>query len=689
MLSIVQGIKRVLLGRPMATSNMGNTLLPKRIALPVFASDALSSVAYAPDEIILTLGLAAIASSVMSLWVGLAVVVVLVVIVAAYRQTVHAYPSGGGDYEVAKSNLGNKAALGVASALLMDYILTVAVSVSSGAHYLTTAVPRLQGYEVPIAVGVVIVLATLNLRGMRESGRAFAIPTYVYMAAIGMMGVAGLVQEFTGHLGQAETAAYELAPAAGYDAGIAGIAGFFLVLRAFSSGCAALTGVEAISNGVPAFERPKSKNAATTLALLGTISASMLLVILHLAQKTGVKIVETGSGQLLRDGEPVRVSTDPVIGQLAATIFANALPLFYLVTVVTGLILVLAANTAFNGFPQLASVLSRDRFLPVQLYKRGDRLSYSNGIIVLAVAACILIAAFDAEVTRLIQMYIVGVFISFTTSQLGMIRHWNTELRTCVEPSRRRRIRRSRAINIIGLGFTAVILVIVTITKFTHGAWLTLLLMAVIFVLMLGISRHYARVARDMGVPDWGEAHVLPSRVHALVLVSKLDQPAMRAISYARATNPSTLSLVTVEIEEGDAAVLRRQWEESGTDVSLTVLDSPFRDMTGPVLAHVRSLHRRSPRDMTVVYIPYFLLRHSWEHILHNHSAAQLRRELARVPGVVVVLVPYRLHKAEPRPIGPEPRHALWEGGAMPHFGARPLQARGPVAHGMDGEGRP
>ncbi|MDU0967728.1 MAG: APC family permease [Actinomycetaceae bacterium] len=652
----------------MPTRAMGRTLLPKRIALPVFASDALSSVAYAPDEVILTLGLVGVAASGVSLLVGLAVVVVLVVVVAAYRQTVYAYPSGGGDYEVAKHNLGSKAGLGVASALLMDYILTVAVSVSSGAHYLTTAVPSLSGYEALISLVVIVILAILNLRGMRESGRAFAIPTYIYMAAIALLGIVGLIQEATGHLGRAPTAAYDLAPAAGYSAGLVGLGGFFLVLRAFSSGCAALTGVEAISNGVPAFTKPKSKNAATTLALLGTISASMLIIILHLARRTGVKVVETGSHQLLKDGKPVSgVTTDPVIGQLAATVFAHAKPLFLLVTVVTGLILVLAANTAFNGFPQLASVLSRDKFLPAQLYNRGDRLSYSNGIVVLALAASVLIVAFDAEVTRLIQMYIVGVFISFTTSQLGMIRHWNRELRTCVDAKRRRRVRRSRLINSIGLVFTSVVLVIVTITKFTHGAWLTLLLMGIIFVLMLGINRHYSGVRKQMTIHDWDAAHVLPSRVHALVLLSKLDRPAMRAISYARLTNPSDLSLVTVEIEPGDAEKLHKQWQESGTDVALTVLDSPYRDITGPVVNHVKSLHKRSPRDVTVVYIPYFLLRHSFEHILHNHSAAKLRRELQRVPGVVVVLVPYRLHERKVvEAQSPEQSIPLWEDGPMP-----------------------
>lgn len=627
----------------MQTRSMGNTLLSKKIALPVFASDALSSVAYAPDEVLLTLGLAGIAASGVSLWVGCGVLFVLAIVVLSYRQTVHAYPSGGGDYEVAKENLGNHAALGVASALLIDYVLTVAVSISSGAQYLTTAVPALFGYEVPLAVAIVTILALLNLRGMRESGTAFAIPTYIYMLAIGSLGIFGLYQELTGSLKPAVTAAYDLAPAAGYDAGLMGLAGFFLILRAFSSGCAALTGVEAISNGVPAFQKPKSRNAATTLTLLGLISAIMMMTILHLARVTGIKIPED-MAQLSQNGHPVNVkSVDPVIGQLAASIFSEIRPMFYLVTMVTGLILLLAANTAFNGFPQLASVLSRDSFLPRQLYKRGDRLSYSNGIIVLAVAAIALIVVFDAQTTRLIQMYIIGVFISFTTSQAGMIRHWNRMLRLCSDRKQRSSLHRSRAVNLVGLVITSAVLIIVTITKFTHGAWLALLLMFLVYLMMGGIRKHYSGTNQDLHVQDWDQARALPSRVHALVLVSRMDQPTMRAIGYAQATNPSTINLVSVDIESESTKNLKNQWENSAINVPLTVLASPFRDITGPVIQHVRSIRRRSPRDLVTVYIPYFLVKYFWEQALHNHSATRLRRQLQHLPGVIVVMVPWNL----------------------------------------------
>lgn len=624
---------------------MGGQLLPKRIALPVFASDALSSVAYAPDEVLLTLALAGGVAVTQSLWVGLAVVVVLVVVVLSYRQTVHAYPSGGGDYEVVSTNLGPTAGLFVASALLVDYILTVAVSISSGAHYLTTAVPALAGREVPIAVTLIVVLSVLNLRGLRDAGGAFAVPAYLYMFSIGLLAVVGLVQLATGNLGAAPTAQYELVPTSGHADGLLGLGGAFLVMRAFSSGCAALTGVEAISNGVPVFRRPKSRNAATTLALLGAIAASMLMAILFLARETGVRIVDDPTSQLTLGGQPVGadVHVDPVIGQLASTVFGAGSPLFLLVTVVTGMILVLAANTAFNGFPTLASVLSRDSFLPRQLYKRGDRLSYSNGIVVLSVAAVVLVIAFDASVTRLIQLYIVGVFVSFTFSQFGMIRHWNRLLRRPQTGPERFRVLRSRAVNVVGFALTGVVLVIVLLTKFTHGAWITLIMMGVVFAVQKGIRHHYDTVRNQLRVEDYSAGRALPSRVHAIVLVSNLARPAMRAVATARASSPTSLELVSVVTDEDEERKILREWEESGLPVPLTLLSSPFRDVTQVVLGHIRHQRRRSPGEMVVVYVPQFLVSHWWENAMHNQTAVRMRQALLDIPGVVITTVPWKL----------------------------------------------
>ncbi len=642
---IVDAGKRLLLGRPVRSDGLGHTLLPKRIALPIFASDALSSVAYAPDEILLTLALAGIAATALSPWVGLGVVLVLVTVVLSYRQNVHAYPSGGGDYEIATENLGKTSGLTVASALLVDYVLTVAVSISSGAQYAATAIPALRGHETLLAVGLVVLLTLMNLRGVKESGRLFAVPVYLFMLAIGATAVVGFVQYVTGTLGRAESAAYEVVPSAAYEQGLVGVAGAFLVARAFASGCAALTGVEAIANGVPAFRQPKSRNAAATLAMLGAISAFMLGSILLLAIATGATYVEDPARDLLIDGHaPVGYVQVPVLSQLAHTVFASFPPVFYLISAATGLILVLAANTAFNGFPVLGSILAKDGYLPRQLHTRGDRLAFSNGIISLAVGAIVLIVAFDAQVTRLIQLYIVGVFVSFTLSQLGMVRHWTSALRLAYDPRVRSRMKRSRAVNIVGFGLTATVLVVVLLTKFLHGAWIAILAMAVAFFVMRKIRRHYDAVAAELELDaDVDTERALPSRVHAIVLVSKIHKPVMRAVAYARATRPSTLEAVTVAVDQDDSAELVARWESLGLPVTLRVLDSPFREITRPVLSYVRSIRRESPRDLVVVYIPEYVVGHWWEQLLHNQSALRLKGRLLFTPGVVVASVPWRL----------------------------------------------
>ncbi|WP_146841356.1 APC family permease [Cellulomonas composti] len=639
--------KRLLIGRPVRSEHLGHTLLPKRIALPVFASDALSSVAYAPDEILLTLSIAGMSALVVSPWVGIGVAIVLATVVASYRQNVHAYPSGGGDYEVATVNLGPNAGVTVASALLVDYILTVAVSISSGAQYAASAFPALRGHEAQFAIVLVVLLTVVNLRGVKESGRAFAAPVYLFMFAIGSIAVVGTVRHFLGTLPMAESAELTVAPQAGWDQGLVGLAGFFLVLRAFASGCAALTGVEAISNGVPAFRKPKSRNAATTLALLGTISIVMILSILFLARATGVKFADRPHEQLLLpDGATVGpdYTQHPVISQLASAVFQGMPVLVAVISIVTGLILVLAANTAFNGFPVLGSILARDGYLPRQLHTRGDRLAFSNGIVTLALVAIVLIWAFDAQVTRLIQLYIVGVFVSFTLSQLGMVRHWTRGLRTEPVPATRSRMKRSRVVNTIGLGMTGTVLVIVLLTKFTHGAWIAILAMIVVFVLMQGIHKHYVAVRRELALgQEAAAARALPSRVHAIVLVSHLHRPTMRAIAYARASRPNVLEAVTVGVDPDDVAQLRIAWDEMDLPVQLRVLDSPFREITRPVLQYVRSIRRDSPRDLVVVYIPEYVVGHWWEQLLHNQSALRLKGRLLFTPGVVVASVPWQL----------------------------------------------
>ena len=643
MSSFVESAKRVLIGRPIRSKAAARQLLPKRLALPIYASDALSSVAYAPDEILLTLALAGSLALIKSVWVGVVVACVLAVVVLSYRQTVHAYPSGGGDYEVVTTNLGPSWGLLVASALLVDYVLTVAVSISSGANYLTTIFPGLRGSEVPIAVGLIIFLTLVNLRGTREAGTAFAIPTYAYMIAIAVMIIVGFVRLFMGNLPMADSAAYDIHAASSHLDGLTGLGGVFLLMRAFSSGCAALTGVEAISNGVPNFKRPKSRNAGITLLMLGGIAASMMISILVLARHTGLQMVDDTSMVYLHGSAQPDVHFAPVISQLASTIFGDGSLLFIFVTAVTGFILILAANTAFNGFPTLASVLSRDSFLPRQLYKRGDRLSYSNGIMALAVGASALVILFDASVTRLIQLYVVGVFVSFTLSQLGMIRHWNKRLRLPQNGSERSKVLRSRSVNIIGFMMTGFVLAVVLVTKFTHGAWITVLLIALVFTIQRLIRRHYDTIRGQLRVEDWHTRRALPSRVRALVLVSNLSKPSMRAIATARAQAPINLEIVSVVSDLEEEKHIRREWKESGLPVPLTLVASPFRDITQIVISYVRSRRQRSPEEMLVVYIPQFLVQHWWENILHNQMALRLSRSLLRIPGVVLTIVPWKL----------------------------------------------
>ncbi|HET9761651.1 MAG TPA: APC family permease [Nocardioidaceae bacterium] len=640
--------KRILLGRKLRSTQLGETLLPKRVALPVFASDALSSVAYAPDEIFIMLSAAGVTAYAWSWKIGILVAIVMLTVVASYRQNVHAYPSGGGDYEVATVNLGGNAGVTVASALLVDYVLTVAVSISSGIQNAASAIGFVSGHEAFWASILVMVLAALNLRGVRESGTFFAIPTYGFMLGVLGMGLWGLFRDLAGTLPDVESAQYHIVKAPGYEGQITTVAMVILLARAFSSGCAALTGVEAISNGVPAFRKPKSRNAATTLLLLGTIAVTMLMSIIVLANVMHLRYVDPHDLARLVDanGQPVPAGYDQhtVIAQIARGVFDNFMPGFYFVIAMTGIILVLAANTAFNGFPVLASILAKDGYLPRQLSSRGDRLAYSNGILILAFMAIALIVAFDAEVTRLIQLYIVGVFVSFNLSQLGMIRHWTRHLKTETDPAVRHRMYRSRAINTFGLAMTAVVFVIVLVTKFLAGAWIAILAMGTFFMLMRGIRRHYDNVGRELLVE--ADDQVLPTRVHAMVLVSKVHKPTMRALAYAKASRPNVLEAVLVDADAVSTARILEEWDERRIDVPLKVLYSPYREIIRPIVEYTRSIRDANPRGVVAVYIPEYVVGRWWEQVLHNQTALRLKGRLLFTPGVMVTSVPYQLHSS-------------------------------------------
>ena len=622
-------LKQVLVGKPLRSDAASHTLLPKWLALPIFCSDPLSSVAYATEQIILVLVLGGASTLSFTPWVGLAVATLIIIVVASYSRTLYVYPNGGGAYAVAKDQFGTSASLIAASSLIIDYILTVAVSVTSGVANLASAFPSLNQYLLQISVGLVIILTLANLRGIKESGQAFAIPTYAFIASVMLMIGMGMWRVATGGTIKAETANLTVHHAQSFTQ----LALVFVVLRAFASGCTALTGVEAISNGVPYFRKPKSRNAALTLGGMGLLAVTMFTGVTWLAMTSGAKIADDPT--ML--GLPAGSAQDTIIAQIGSAVFGAGSIGFYFLQLATTFVLILAANTSYNSFPIMASVLGQDGFLPRQFGRRGDRLVYSNGVIILASAAVLLIWVYDASVMHLVQLYILGVFLSFTLSQAGMVKHWISELRDkATKPEKSVYI--SLVTNTLGSIITFVVLIIVVTTKFTHGAWLVVVAIPILVAMMYGIKRHYtasdARLAANPG------GVTLPSRVHSVVLVSRITAPSMQALAYARATRPTTLTALHVMTNGEVAEQLRQEWLEREIPVDLVLLDSPYRDLTGPLMRYITDIRRDSPRDIVTVFIPEYVVTHWWEQLLHNQSALRLRRKLRFEPGVIVTSVP-------------------------------------------------
>ncbi len=601
--------KRLFVGRALRSDRLGETLLPKRLALPVFCSDPLSSVAYATEQIVLVLGLGGLSMLYLTPWLAVAVVALLLVVVASYRQTCHAYPDGGGAYAVSRRNLGVRASLVAASALLVDYVLTVAVSVVAGVAAITSAIPALVPHAVALSLAFVVLL---------------------------LLVVAG-VRLATGQTLSAESAGYGLVP----DHRTGGLFTVFLALRAFASGCTALTGVEAVSNGVPSFQPPKARNAATTLSIMGALAVVMFAGITALAVVTHVHMAENPA---LLTGLPDGQAQKTALSQIGLAVFGSG-PAFYALQAFTAAILVLAANTAYNGFPVLASLLARDGHLPRQLGRRGDRLVFSNGVVLLAAVAAVLIVVFDADVTKLIQLYIIGVFVSFTLSQAGMVRHWSREMRTTTGPEERR-MRRAQAINFAGAAATTLVLVLVLVTKFVHGAYIVVIAMPLLYLLMVRIRRHYDSVD-DEAAPQPGGV-VLPSRIHAVIPVVRVNEPTLRTLAFARAIHPDDLAAVTVRVDPAETDRLFADWVRRDIPVPLTVIESPYRDLTQPLLDYVRDIRRQSPRDVVSVFIPEYVVGRWWEALLHNQSALRLKARLLFQPGVMVVSVPWQLRSSRP-----------------------------------------
>jgi len=624
--------KRWIIGEPLASEKLEGQLLPKHLALPIFASDPLSSVAYAPQELLLILTLGGLSFLTFTPWIAAAVVVLLIVVVASYRQLIKAYPSGGGDYEVAHRNLGEKAGLVVASALLVDYILTVAVSVASGVDNIISAFPELNPFRVELAVGFVVILAAINLRGVAESSKAFALPTYLFIGSVGVMIVTGLVRVAMGDTPIAESSQYLVES---HD--LTQVAVILLLLRAFASGCSALTGVEAIANGVPAFRLPKVKNAQRTLVLMGGIAIAMFIGVTALALITQVHYAER-SGDLI--GFDPDAPQRTVIAQIAAAVFGgdNTI-MFYVMQATTAAVLLLAANTAFNGFPLLGSVLARDKYAPKSLNTRGDRLVYSNGVLALGAVAAVLLIAYQANPTQLIQLYIIGVFVSFTLGQTGMVVHWTRMLRKgCADP---KQVYRSRAINAIGATLTFTVLLIVTITKFTHGAWLVFAIMPILFIVMLRINRYYKRVEQDVAVDETTVFGATGD--HAIVLVGNMQKPMLKAIDYAIAARHDSLEAIHVNIDDAASERLVEAWAAANVQVPLRIIDSPYRDISMPLIKYIKAHREEHGSEVVTVYTPLYIVGHWWESFLHNHKGRRIRQKLMLCPGVTVALVPWLL----------------------------------------------
>jgi amino acid transporter len=604
-------MKRWLVGPPMPLAVARHQRLGNAVALAVFASDPLSSNAYATEEILLVLILAGGAALSYALPIALGIATLLAIVVVSYRQTVQAYPQGGGAYLVAKDNIGELPALVAAGALLTDYVLTVSVSVVAGIAALTSAVPVLGPYRIVMAVLAVVGIALANLRGVRESGRLFAAPTYFFIVSILVMVGYGLVAVVLDFLPEA--------PYAPHAPGLEGI-GLFLLLRAFAAGCTALTGVEAVSNGVQALKAPEGRNAATVVTVLGVVTIVMFLGITYLAFDLGI----------------VPGGDETLVSKIARRVF-GAGALYYSVQASTLLILVLAANTAYADFPRLSSILARDRYVPRQFANQGDRLVYSNGILVLSAFAVALVVVFQGDTHALLPLYAIGVFMSFTLSQAGMVRRW-LRLR---EPGWRWRV----CVNGLGSVATGLVMLTLAITKFEEGAWIVIVVIPVLVAVFRVMRRHYDEVARSLSL----DGLAAPPRFHhtVLVLVGDVHRGVVRAVEYARTLAGPDVAVrgVFIETEPTRTARIEERWAACGFGVPLVVLGSPYRSLLRPLVDYIEQVQARGDDQMVTIVLPEFLPRHWWQHILHNQTALLIKGALLFRRNIVVADVPYLLRR--------------------------------------------
>jgi len=603
-------LKRVLVGAPMPLAQARHERLSKRVALAVFSSDALSSVAYATEEILLILVLAGTAALHYSVPIALAITALLAIVAISYQQTIHAYPSGGGSYIVARENLGSVPGLVAAAALLVDYVLTVSVSVAAGVAAVTSAMPHLAEHKVAIGVGCVAVIALANIRGVRESGRIFAVPTYFFIVSFGVLLLEGFYRLATGSLPATPPPDIPAMEALTW----------FLILRAFASGCTAMTGIEAISNGIPAFRPPESRNAAITLGWMAVVLGTFFVGLTVLADRLGI----------------VPVPEETVVSQIARRLHGSGL-FYYAIQAATALILVLAANTSFADFPRLSSLLARDRFIPRQFATLGERLVFSNGIMVLGAMAALLLVLFGGETHALIPLYAVGVFISFTLSQSGMVRRWWYRR----EPGWRHRL----VINGVGAVTTGIVTLVIAATKFTHGAWIVVIVVPTLVAAFLAMRRHYDEVAEQLSLE--GLARPPELRHTVLVIVGDLHRGVVRAVQYAKTLAAPNVAVraVFVETDPARTAKLEEKWARWGLGVPLVILNSPYRSLLRPLVEYLDALQAQGDDHMVTVVIPEFLPSKWWQHVLHNQTALLVKGTLLFRKNTVVVDVPYLLKR--------------------------------------------
>jgi amino acid transporter len=615
--SMNAGIKRFLVGAPLSNEQLAHERIPKRIALAVFASDALSSVAYATEAILIALLVAGATALDIVTPISVGIAALLIVVAFSYRQTIMAYPQGGGAYIVARENLGTLPALIAATPLLISYVLTVAVSMSAAVAAITSAWHWLDPWRVELAIILICVVTLANLRGVKESGAIFAAPTYLFIISMFVMIGYGIWQIATGQMVQLPPPEVTNIPAETQSIT------FFLILRAFAAGCTALTGVEAISDGVPAFQKPESKNAALTLVCMVAILCSMFVGLTMLAD----------TYQIIPDAaqEP-----ETVVSQLARAIFGAGSPFYFILQIATMLILVLASNTAYADFPRLSYFLASDRFLPRQFTLRGDRLGFSNGILALGAISILLVIAFGAREQALLPLYAIGVFMSFTLSQIGMVaRGWRLR-----QPG----WWKGAAISSFGAIVTGIVLVVIAVTRFTEGAWAIIMIIPLIVLALLSINKHYADVAEQLSLAD-ARPPVAVRRHTAIVLVSGVHRGVIPAVQYALSIAPDNVTAVYVDMDADATEKIKKKWAQWGSGVPLVVLDSPYRSLMRPIMGYIDEIDALYDDDVLTIILPEFVPSKWWQYALHNQTGLQLKAALFFSRGRVVTSVPYHLDR--------------------------------------------